>query len=165
MTYCVGMLLNDGIVLASDSRTNAGVDYVTTYSKMRVFQPASDRVFILLSAGNLATTQELIHQLNKELNTPSDFGSLLSVGTFFESANYIGAISQRIQQNHNPSLMQSGISGEVSLILGGQIRGESPQLCIYPQGNAFMHRQKHLIYKLVKVNTVSLHSIGLSSQK
>lgn len=137
MTYCLGMLLDDGMVMASDSRTNAGVDYVTTFSKMRIFHPAPDRFFVLLSAGNLATTQELIHQLHKDLNVPSDLGNLLSVSTLFEAANYIGAVSQRIQQNHQYALAQSGISGEVSLILGGQIRGEPSQLMlIYPQGNA-----------------------------
>ena len=57
MTYCLGLSLEEGLVLASDSRTNAGVDYVTTYSKMHVFTPAPDRIFIILSAGNLATTQ------------------------------------------------------------------------------------------------------------
>ncbi len=137
MTYCVGLHLNDGLVMASDSRTNAGVDYVTTFSKMHLFQPAPDRIFVLLSAGNLATTQELIHQLTKELNEPGPFGSLLHSTTFFEVANYIGAVSQKIQSNHQHALSQSGISGEVSLILGGQIRGDSPHLMlIYPQGNS-----------------------------
>ena len=65
MTYCLGLVLDQGLVLASDSRTNAGIDYVTTFSKLHVFTPASDRIFVLLSAGNLATTQEVLNRIRR----------------------------------------------------------------------------------------------------
>ena len=67
MTYCVGYWLEEGLVLASDSRTNAGVDYISTYSKMHVFQPAEDRLFVLLAAGNLATTQAVLNRIHRDL--------------------------------------------------------------------------------------------------
>jgi putative proteasome-type protease len=68
MTYCVAFLLNTGLVFASDSRTNAGVDYISTYSKMHVFQPSPDRLFVLLAAGNLATTQAVINRIQRDLH-------------------------------------------------------------------------------------------------
>ncbi|MFM7675427.1 MAG: 20S proteasome subunit A/B [Synechococcus sp.] len=68
MTYCVGFLLDSGLVFASDSRTNAGVDYISTYSKMHVFQPADDRLFVLLAAGNLATTQAVLNRIQRDLH-------------------------------------------------------------------------------------------------
>ena len=68
MTYCLGYWLEKGLVLASDSRTNAGVDYISTYSKMHVFQPAADRLFVLLAAGNLATTQAVLNRIQRDLH-------------------------------------------------------------------------------------------------
>ena len=68
MTYCVAFLLDAGLVFASDSRTNAGVDYISTYSKMHVFQPAPDRLFVLLAAGNLATTQAVLNRIQRDLH-------------------------------------------------------------------------------------------------
>jgi putative proteasome-type protease len=67
MTYCVGFLLESGLVFASDSRTNAGVDYISSYSKMHVFQPAPDRLFVLMAAGNLGTTQAVLNRIRRDL--------------------------------------------------------------------------------------------------
>ncbi|MGD2118472.1 MAG: 20S proteasome subunit A/B [Chromatiales bacterium] len=136
MTYCVGVYLEDGLLFASDSRTNAGIDYVTTYSKMHLFTPAPDRLFVLLSAGNLATTQEIINLINRDLENPETTPNLLTAKYLFEVADYIGNISQQVQQQHGPALQQAGVSGEVTLILGGQI-GNHPHglMLIYPQGN------------------------------
>ena len=136
MTYCVGLRLNDGLVFASDSRTNAGVDYVTTYSKMHVFKPASDRIFVILSAGNLATTQEVINHIQRDIDYPSNKPNLTNVRYLFEAAEYIGKISQSVQLEHNAALHHSGVSGETTLLLGGQIAGQTHELIlIYPQGN------------------------------
>ena len=136
MTYCVGMCLEDGLVFASDSRTNAGTDYVTTYSKMHIFTPANDRVFILLSAGNLATTQEIINRIKRDLDFSDSNESLLSAQYMFEAADYIGRVSLDVQQSHSAALQLAGVSGECSLILGGQILGQPHCLMmIYPQGN------------------------------
>lgn len=136
MTYCLGMALEDGLVLASDSRTNAGVDYVSSFSKMYVFNPAPDRIFVLLSAGNLATTQEVINRAQRDLDSPGPHGNLLSVNYLFEAADYFGKLSLAVQTEHGPALQQYGVNGETTLILGGQIKGHPHGLfLIYPQGN------------------------------
>lgn len=136
MTYCVGMCLKDGLVFASDSRTNAGTDYVTTYSKMHIFTPANDRIFVILSAGNLATTQEIINRIKRDLDFSDSSESLLTARYMFEAADYIGRVSLDVQKSHLASLQLAGVSGESSFILGGQILGQPHSLLmIYPQGN------------------------------
>jgi putative proteasome-type protease len=145
MTYCVGLALEEGLVLASDSRTNAGVDYISSYSKPHLFQPAADRFFVLLAAGNLATTQEVLSRIRRDLdgapNPTAHFGqapdqTLLSVSYLFEAATYVGQVSQAVQNEHGPALRQVGASVEATFILGGQIAGQPPGLyMIYPQGN------------------------------
>lgn len=136
MTYCVGMYLQDGLLFASDSRTNAGVDYITSYSKMYVFTPAPDRMFVMLSAGNLAITQEIIHRIQRDLDYPDDGENFLSARYLFEAADYVARISLEVQNKHYTALQQAGVSGEVTLILGGQIEGQPHGLMmIYPQGN------------------------------
>lgn len=137
MTYCVGFCLDSGLVFASDSRTNAGVDYVTTYSKMHVFSPSDDRIFVVLSAGNLATTQEVINHIQRDLDYPiANTQSLANVKYLFEAAEYVGKISQQVQQDHSHAFTQTGVSGETTLLIGGQIEGQPHGLIlIYPQGN------------------------------
>jgi len=136
MTYCLAARLNQGLVFGSDSRTNAGVDYVTTYSKMHVLSPAPDRIFVVLSAGSLATTQEIGNYIRRDIENPTGGIHLGNVNYLFEAAEYIGNLSQSIQQKHAQALNASGFSGEVSLIIGGQILGKPPELMlIYPQGN------------------------------
>jgi putative proteasome-type protease len=142
MTYCLGLALDEGLVMAADSRTNAGIDYVTTYSKLHVFQPGRDRLFVLLSAGNLATTQEVMNRIRRDLDQVLNWGgggpSLLSAKYFFEAADYVGRISVEVQRQHGPALSASGVSVETTLILGGQIAGQPHGLyLIYPQGNYF----------------------------
>lgn len=138
MTYCLGLALDEGLVLAADSRTNAGIDYVTTFSKLHVFQPAPDRLFVLLSAGNLATTQEVLNRIRRDLDQPQPGEGLLSARYLFEAADYVGRVSLGVQRDHGPALSQSGVSAETTLILGGQIAGQPHGLyLIYPQGNYF----------------------------
>lgn len=138
MTYCLGLVLDQGLVLASDSRTNAGIDYVTTFSKLHVFAPAPDRIFVLLSAGNLATTQEVLNRIRRDLDQPPERAHLLNARYLFEAADYVGKVSLGVQRDHGPALQQSGVSVETTLILGGQIAGEPHGLyLIYPQGNYF----------------------------
>ena len=115
MTYCLAIRLNKGLVFASDSRTNAGVDYVTTYRKMHVFQPAPDRLFVVLSAGNLATTQEVGYHVQRDLDQLTNAVNLGNVGYLFEAAEYLGRASQSVQQRHAPALQASGVSGETPL--------------------------------------------------
>jgi putative proteasome-type protease len=145
MTYCVGLLLDQGLVLASDSRTNAGVDYISSYSKLHLFQPAPDRIFILLAAGSLATTREVVDRIHRDLdraanpqgNEPTQAITLLNANYLFEAVNYIGQMSLAVQNEHAPALRQVGASAEATFILGGQIAGQPHGLfLIYPQGNA-----------------------------
>ena len=145
MTYCLAIKLDAGLVFAADTRTNAGVDYVTAYRKMHVFTPREDRLLVLLSAGNLAITQELLDTLDRDLR--DDGQSSLAHGRhLFEVAQYVGNLSVTVQERHRAALSASGISGEVSLILGGQIRGAEPEIfLIYPQGN-YIHASRQTPY-------------------
>ncbi len=136
MTYCLAIRVDEGLVFAADTRTNAGVDYVTSYRKLHVFRPTEDRVFVLLAAGSLATTRELIDQIGRDLDDSANRESLVSAGYLFEAADYLGRLSRQIQDKHGAALASSGVSGEVTLILGGQIMGRAPEMVlIYAQGN------------------------------
>ncbi len=135
MTYCLGLKLDDGLVFASDTRTNAGVDYVTTYRKMHLFEPDENRTLVLLAAGNLATTTELVDTVRRDLIHDKQ-NSVAGCQSMFDAAQYLGQVSRSVQDRHAVALSNSGVSGEISLILGGQIRGGEHELyLIYPQGN------------------------------
>jgi putative proteasome-type protease len=144
MTYCLGYWLDKGLVLASDSRTNAGVDYISSYSKMHVFQPAADRLFVLLAAGSLATTQAVVSWIRRDLDRPDVLESgaakdLRHCDYLFEAAAYVGRISVSVQKENEAQLRESGASGAASFLLAGQIGSEPHGLfLIYPQGNAIM---------------------------
>jgi len=135
MTYCVAIKLNDGLVLASDSRTNAGVDQVSTYSKMHTFEGEGDRLFVVLTAGNLATTQAVVNRLKREMEDGTE-GSLADVAHMSDAADYLGRVNREEQEKHSEALSKSGIIAEATIIIGGQIKGEAPEIFrIYPQGN------------------------------
>lgn len=136
MTYCVAFCVDEGLVFAADSRTHAGVDYVTTYSKMHLFTLAPDRLFVILSAGNLAITQEIINHIQRDIDYPLNTPNLTNVTYLFEAAEYVGKISQQVQQNYSSTFNNAGISGETTLLIGGQISGQPHGLImIYPEGN------------------------------
>ncbi|HWK53518.1 MAG TPA: peptidase [Hyphomicrobiales bacterium] len=129
MTYCVAISVKAGIVFCSDSRTNAGVDQVSTYSKMFRFDLGPERQFVVLTAGNLATTQASIAQLTRDIQQHAPL-SLNTVGTIDEAAEYIGAISIAQQAK------TTGNNFKASFILGGQIAGDGHRIVmIYPEGN------------------------------
>ncbi len=134
MTYCIAISLDKGLVLTSDSRTNAGIDQVSTYSKMFRFNTHADRCITILSAGNLATTQCVIEQLNRDLRENSET-SLNSTHYLSDTADYVGdVLNQRIKRYSEDQ--QSGFSPDATLLLAGQIKGQPPQaFLIYPQGN------------------------------
>jgi len=109
---------------------------VTTYSKMHVFTPAADRLFVILSAGNLATTQEVMNHIQRDLEYPSGGPNLANVRYLFEAAEYVGRVSLQVQQEHSQALRSTGVSGGTTLLIGGQILGQAHGLMmIYPQGN------------------------------
>ena len=136
MTYCLALRLDEGLVFLADTRTNAGIDNVGTYRKLHVLRPATDRVFIIESAGNLATTQEVLDRMDRDLRTPGDHESLLTVNHLFEAALYLGRVSQSVVQDHRNGLAASGADATATFILGGEIFPEPPDiLLVYPEGN------------------------------
>lgn len=134
MTYCVGMLLDAGLVCLSDSRTNAGVDHINTFRKMNVFERAGERVLVLMTAGNLAVTQTLVSLLRERLATEGP--NLHTVPNMFEAARHVGDCLREVHARDAEALKDFGIEFNASLILGGQILGEQPRLFqIYAAGN------------------------------
>jgi putative proteasome-type protease len=136
MTYCLAISVNKGLVFASDSRTNAGVDYVTTYSKMHRFVWPGERLCVLLTSGNLATSQSVMNTIRNDVEDTVARFNLRSGQHLHEVAHYIGQLSQKEQVQHASAMQKSGSSAECSFILGGQIAGQPPEIfLIYPQGN------------------------------
>ena len=135
MTYCLAITVNAGLVFASDSRTNAGVDQVATYGKMHVFGKDGDRQIVLLSAGNLATTQAVTAKLKDDLRrkrTPN----LMTVEDMSEVADYVGLVIRDERERHGAAVAAAGFSAEATFVVGGQIQGTPPMLyLVYPQGN------------------------------
>lgn len=131
MTYCLAMRLDGGLLFLSDTRTNAGVDNVGTYRKLHVFCPRDDRTFVLQSAGNLATTQEVLDRIGRDLRAGDE--SLATVEHLFEAALYVGRLSADIARRHSATL---GPNATATFILGGQV-GDEPAdiLLVYPEGN------------------------------
>ncbi len=136
MTYCVGILLADGIVLASDSRTHAGVDNFAKFCKMTVFERAGDRVLILLSSGNLAGTQAVISLLQQRCDVGDGTPSLWTASTMFDAVGLVADAVRDIERRDAPYLKSGPIAFNASFIVGGQLRGEPPRLFrIYAEGN------------------------------
>ena len=138
MTYCVGVLLNDGIVLASDSRTHAGVDNFASFCKMTVFEHADDRVLILLSSGNLAGTQAVISLLRQRgaAGTADAGPTVWTAGTMFDVAVLVADATRDIERRDGKYLEKSAISFDASFIIGGQIKGEPMRLFrTFAEGN------------------------------
>ncbi len=150
MTYCLAINVEDGLIFCSDSRTNAGTDNVSVYSKMHTFSWPGNRFFVLLSAGNLATTQAVVKKLKSD--TPAGMvPNLLTVNTMEEAADYVGLISTGVQKIHSNRDI-SHTSFEATFIFGGQIGNEPPQIyMIYPQGNYIHESNEHPFLQIGEV--------------
>ena len=135
MTYCVGMVLDEGLIFASDSRTNAGVDHVATFRKMNVIALPGERQIVLLNAGNLATTQSVVSLLKSRLS--HDAANLYTVSSLYQAAEMVGSTVREVLARDGDGQTQSqGVDYGCSFLVGGQIRGEPPRLFqVYPQGN------------------------------
>lgn len=134
MTYCVAIKLKSGLVFCSDSRTNAGPDQLSTYSKMKAWGVDGYRQFILLSAGSLGTTQAVVARVNRDIAEQAA-RSLFSVRHLQEAADYIGEINVQEKERFSQTVDQT-INLDTTFIFGGQIAGKPPELfLIYPQGN------------------------------
>jgi putative proteasome-type protease len=138
MTYCVGMVLDKGLVLMSDTRTNSGVDNISTFRKMFHWEVPGERIITMMTAGNLATTQAVVSQLEERNKAPDERRlSVLDCPTMFQVAVEIGRL---LRDTINASSSNNGLAGEArfsaTIILAGQIKGMEPRLfLIYPEGN------------------------------
>ncbi len=136
MTYCVATMIDAGIVFASDSRTNAGVDNISTFRKMKIFERAGERVLVVLSSGNLAMTQATLNGLDQQNRREEAGRSLMNVSSMYEVAELIGAALREVRDRDGPYLQQGNVDANASFIIGGQIGGEEPRLfMIYSEGN------------------------------
>ena len=135
MTYCVGILLDQGMVFASDSRTNAGLDNIAKFCKMTVFERPGDRVIVLLSSGNLAGTQAVVSLLKQRCESGGPDPTLWTVKTLFDAAGLVADAMRHIDRRDGSYLSESG-GFNASFILGGQLSGEPMRLFrIYSEGN------------------------------
>ena len=136
MTYCVGLLVDTGLVMLSDSRTNAGVDQINTFRKMATFQKAQDRVLVLMSAGNLGVTQAVVNLLQEPPDDPEEPTRIFRAKNMFNAARVVGDALREIHKRDARDLEEHGHDFNGTFILGGQINGEEPRLFhIYSAGN------------------------------
>jgi putative proteasome-type protease len=134
MTYCVGCQVDDGLVFLSDSRTNAGVDHVSTFRKMSFFEVPGERAVVLLAAGNLATSQSVTGLLRERAGSAK--ASLVSARTLADAARLVGEAVRDVHRRDAVALKEHGIEFNPTFILGGQIGGETPRMFqIYSAGN------------------------------
>ena len=138
MTYCIGIKLNAGLVFSSDSRTNAGLDQISTYRKMMIYERPGDRFMVLLSAGNLSISQSIreLLQVEKLPNGTGEPITIWSATSMFDAARVLGNTVRRIADHDGPALRQAGVDFNSTMIFGGQIRGEAMRLfLVYAAGN------------------------------
>ncbi len=137
MTYCVGMLLDRGLVFMSDTRTNAGVDNIARANKMHSWHVPGERAITLMTAGNLATTQTVVGLIDERLKAPQDRApSILQAPSMFQIAREIGRTLKEVIADHGQDGAQAQAAFGATMILGGQIKGSAPRLfLIYPEGN------------------------------
>jgi len=135
LTYCLGMLLNDGLVFAGDSRTNAGVDSISTYRKLHIFERPGERMIVVLSAGNLATTQSVLSQLEEGLEGEPE-ANLFAVETMYGAAKMTGMALRNVTDTDSPYALAQDTDVSASFIVGGQILGRRMRLFqVYSAGN------------------------------
>jgi putative proteasome-type protease len=137
MTYCVGMLLDEGLVMAADTRTNAGVDNVGKFKKLHNWSKPGERVFVLLTAGNLAVTQAVVSMLSEgTLDKKKSSGNLFAAKTMFQAARLVGEAIREVKRVDGESLSAGSDAFSASFIFAGQIGKEKPRLFqIYSAGN------------------------------
>jgi putative proteasome-type protease len=136
MTYCVGILLDEGLLIASDSRTSAGVDHVATFRKMTVFDNPGDRLMVMATAGNLAVSQAVIQHLRNGLTAEDGSDNLFKAANLFDAARMVGRAVRAIHDEDAECLRRHNSDFNAAILFGGQIAGERPRLfSIYTAGN------------------------------
>lgn len=147
MTYCVAMRLEAGLVFLSDSRTNAGVDQIGTFRKMNVFENPGDRMMVIMTAGNLSISQSIRQIVSEYLN--ADGVSIWTAQTMHEAAQIVGECIRVVYQRDAKSLEQFGIDFNVSIIFGGQIKGERCRLFqLYAAGNFIESHNENTYFQI-----------------
>lgn len=135
MTYCIGILLDEGIILGADSRTNAGVDNFSKFCKMTTFERPGDRVIVLLSSGNLSGTQAIVSILKQRGEAAGPDPNVYTARTMFDVAGLVADAMRDIGRRDGPHLLNTDGGFNASFIVGGQIKGEAPRLFrIYAEG-------------------------------
>ncbi|MDQ2686941.1 MAG: peptidase [Armatimonadota bacterium] len=133
MTYCLGIVTRQGLVMASDSRTNSGHDQVNVFRKMHTFVQPGERVFIILTSGSLSLSQSVLTLLRKEFNEGK---GLATAPSLYDAARVIGEKVRMVSDLDRDALQKDDFKFNCNFILGGQVKGEKPHLyIIYPQGN------------------------------
>jgi len=137
MTYCIGIKVDAGLVFASDSRTNAGLDQISIFRKMMIYERPGDRFMVLLSAGNLSISQTVRELLQTErIASEGEPLTIWNATSMFDAARVLGSAIRRVREQDGPSLEEAGVDFNVMLIFGGQIRGEPMRMfLLYPAGN------------------------------
>jgi putative proteasome-type protease len=137
MTYCVGLKIDRGLVFMSDTRTNAGMDSISTFKKMHVWEQPGERVIVLMSAGNLATTQAVVSLLDERTKAVADrHSTLLETPSMYQTVRLVGDTVKEVIAHSSPAGEKADSYFNASFILGGQIKGSEPRLfMIYPEGN------------------------------
>ena len=141
MTYCVGIKVNAGMVFASDSRTNAGFDQISTFRKMMVYERPGDRFMVLLSAGNLSISQSVreilqVEQVDDGRDPSSGATTIWNATSMFDAARVLGSAVRRVYEQDGPALRAAGIEFSGTFVFGGQIKGEAMRLfLVYSAGN------------------------------
>ena len=136
MTYCVAMSLDAGMIFAADSRTNAGVDQIGRFSKLRSFSRDGDRVIVALSSGNLSLTQNALSLVEQRARTGDGAMHLWSATSMFDIVRLVGDALREVKTRDGPYLKQNNIDSHAHFIVGGQVRGEPPRLFeVYSEGN------------------------------
>ena len=138
MTYCCGILVRDGLVMIADTRTNAGLDNVSTFRKLHIFTTPGDRIMAVASAGNLAISQSVLSTLTEGMEDPNtgELETLMNAPTMFQAAQRIGRAIRQIHATEGPALKSEDVSFDVSFLFGGQIKGARMRLfMVYTAGN------------------------------
>jgi putative proteasome-type protease len=148
MTYCVAANLNAGMIFASDSRTNAGVDHVGRFCKMRIFENPGDRVIITLTSGNLSVSQGAVNHLVEKGRDNSN-RNIWNCTSMYEAAMLLGDSLREVQERDGPFLARHNIDASASFLVGGQIKGEAPRLFnVYTEGNFIETSQETLFFQI-----------------
>ena len=138
MTYCCGILVREGLVMIADTRTNAGLDNVSTFRKLHLFRQPGERIMAIASSGNLSISQSVVSILTEGLENPEtgELETLVNAPTMFQAAQRVGRVVRMVHGLEGKELESADVKFDVSFLFGGQIKGERVRLfMIYAAGN------------------------------